>query len=60
MQPIKKQESHIIYQIISDQPDCCGECGCRLDLIETIVVNGDHLFVAECLGCHSKVFLIEE
>jgi len=51
---------HPIYYIMSDQPDCCGKCGSRVDLLEIKVVNGERVFVTECLGCHREILIIEE
>ena len=49
-----------IYYIMSDQPDRCGNCGSRLDLLEIVVMDGERVFVSECLGCHREVLLVEE
>jgi len=49
-----------IYYIMSDQPDHYGHCGSRLDLLEIKVINGERVFVSECLGCHREVFIVEE
>lgn len=55
----EKQADHLIYHIMSDQPDCCSKCGSRLDLKEIKVVDGERIFVNECLGCHREVLLVE-
>lgn len=60
MQLTGKQMDCPIYYIMSDQPDCCGECGSRLDLIEIKVIDGERVFVSECLGCHREALLVEE
>jgi hypothetical protein len=56
----EKQFDYPIYYIMSDQPDCCGRCGSRLDLLGIKVIDGERVFVSECLGCHREVLLVEE
>ena len=56
----ERQDDGPIYYIMSDQPDCCGKCGSRLDLIEIVVIDSERVFVSECLGCHREVLLVEE
>lgn len=48
-----------IYIIMSDQPDCCGFCGARLELIEIKEIEGERVFVNECLGCKREIFIVE-
>lgn len=60
MQLSEQQTDCSIYYIMSDQPDCCGKCGNRLDLVEFIVVEGERVFVSECIGCHREVLIVEE
>jgi len=60
MHCIEKQTDRPIYYIMSDQPDCCGKCGSRLDLLEIRMVDGVRVFVSECLGCHCEVQIVEE
>lgn len=60
MQHIEMQTDYPIYYIMSDQPDCCGKCGSRLDLIEIKLIDGERVFVTECLGCQREVLLVEE
>ena len=56
----EKKFAEPIYYIMSDQPDQCGQCGSRLDLLEIKVINGERVFASECLGCHREVLLVEE
>lgn len=49
-----------IYYIMSDQPDCCGKCGSRVDLREIRMIAGERVFVTECLGCHREILIVEE
>jgi hypothetical protein len=56
----EKQANRPIYYIMSDQPDCCGKCGSRLDLVEIRVVDGEQVFVSECLSCHREVLIVED
>lgn len=60
MQFTAKQADNPIYYIMSDQPDCCGKCGSRLDLAEIGVVDGERVFISKCLGCHREVLIVEE
>lgn len=60
MQLIEKQAERPTYYIMSDQPDCCGKCGSRLDLVEIRVVDGERVFVSECLVCYQEVLIVEE
>ena len=54
------QTDYPIYYIMSDQPDCCGKCGSRLDLVGIRVIDGEQVFVSECLGCNREVLLVED
>lgn len=60
MQITEKQTDRPIYYIMSDQPDCCSKCGSRLDLVEIRVIDGERVFVSECLGCNREVLLVED
>ena len=60
MQHIEMQTDYPIYYIMSDQPDCCGKCGSRLDLIEIKFIDGERVFISKCLGCQREVLLVEE
>ena len=53
------QTDYPIYYIMSDQTDCCGKCGSRLDLVEIRVIESERIFVSECLGCNCEVLLVE-
>jgi hypothetical protein len=59
MQLTEKQSDSSIYFIMSDQPDCCGKCGSRLDLKEIKMIDGERIFVNECFGCHCEILIIE-
>lgn len=52
-------QSEPFYQGMSDQPDCCGSCGARLDLIDTKVVDDEVVYVCQCLGCSRDVWVVE-
>ena len=49
-----------LYYIMSDQPDSCAQCGARVDMIEIIEIDGECVYVNECLGCHQEVLFVEE
>ncbi len=48
-----------LYQGMSDQPDCCGTCGARLELIEIYMEGTERVFACECLGCHRHIKVVE-
>ncbi|MBY0576036.1 MAG: hypothetical protein K2P67_05515 [Gallionellaceae bacterium] len=60
MQLAERQDDYPIYYIMSDQPDCCGKCGSRVDLLEIKMIDGERVFVTECLGCHRETLIVEE
>lgn len=49
-----------VFVIMSDQPDCCGECGSRLELIDERPIDGEHVFVGYCDRCITLTLLVEE
>ncbi len=53
------QTDYPVYYIMSDQPDCCGRCGSRLDLVEIRVIEGERVFVNSCNECHREVLVVE-
>ncbi|MBI5918859.1 MAG: hypothetical protein HY849_05755 [Nitrosomonadales bacterium] len=59
MQITEQQTPPPIYYIMSDQPDCCGKCGSRLDLAEIRVIDGESVFVTSCGECHREVLIVE-
>lgn len=60
MQFDENQTDYPIYNIMSDQPDCCGKCGTRLELVGIRMVGSERVFISECLGCHREVLIVEE
>lgn len=60
MQLAEMQLDRTIYYIMSDQPDCCGKCGNRLEWVELRVIDGERVFVSECISCHREVLIVEE
>jgi hypothetical protein len=59
MQALESQPDHPIYFIMSDQPDTCGYCGSRLEFIEIKEIEGERVFVNECLGCKREILMVE-
>jgi hypothetical protein len=49
-----------VFVIMSDQPDCCGECGSRLELIDERKIDGEYIFVGYCGRCVTLTLLVEE
>lgn len=47
------------YFIMSDQPDTCGYCGARLEFLVIKEIEGERVFVNECLGCKSEILMVE-
>jgi hypothetical protein len=60
MQPAEKYASCTVFQIMPDQPDCCGKCGSRLELMEIVMINDEHLFVSFCDECQREVLTVED
>ncbi len=60
MQTAEKYASCMVFQIMSDQPDCCGKCGSRLELIELVMINDESVFVFFCDECQRKVLIVED
>jgi hypothetical protein len=56
----EKQADRPIYFIMSEQPDCCSKCWGRLELVEIRVIDGEQIFVSECLTCNCEVLLVED
>ena len=49
-----------IFYVMSDQPDCCGKCGSRLELIDIVQMEEEHVFVSWCEACRREVLIVEE
>lgn len=49
-----------IYFIMSDQPDTCGYCGARLEFFAMKEIEGERVFVNECLGCKREILIVED
>ncbi len=47
------------YQIMSDQPDCCGKCGSRLVLVDATHIDGERAFLSHCKCCQTEVLIVE-
>jgi hypothetical protein len=47
------------YFIMSDQPDTCGYCGARLEFLSMTEIEGERVFVNECLGCKRGILMVE-
>jgi len=50
MLPPERQVEAPNYFIMNDQPDTCGYCGARLELLEVKEIEGERVFVNECLA----------
>jgi hypothetical protein len=59
MQPLKSQPDYPIFFIMSDQPDSCGYCGARLEFLTIKEIEGERVFVNECLGCKREILMVE-
>ena len=55
----EKQADRPIYYIMSDQPDCCGKCGSRLELVEVRLIDDERVFVNICGECSREVLVVE-
>jgi hypothetical protein len=47
------------YFIMSDQPDTCGYCGARLEFLAMKQIEGEQVYVNECLGCKREILMVE-
>ena len=59
MQPLESLPDYPIYFIMSDQPDSCGYCGERLEFLAINEIEGERVFVNECLGCKREILMVE-
>lgn len=59
MQPLESLPNNPIYFIMSDQPDSCGYCGARLEFLALKEIEGERVFVNECLGCKREILMVE-
>jgi hypothetical protein len=48
------------YQIMADQPDCCGKCGRRLELVNATYIDGERVFLSHCGCCQHDVLIVED
>lgn len=49
-----------IFYIMSDQPDCCGKCSSRLELIDIVQMEEERVFVSWCEECQREVLIVED
>ena len=59
MQNVEQLEVGPTYFIMNDQPDTCGYCGARLEFLEMKEIEGERVFVNECLGCKREILMVE-
>lgn len=62
MMVLKTRESYpdMVFYIMSDQPDCCPKCQTRLDFVEKIKIDDEHVFVKFCDECQREVLIVED
>lgn len=62
MTALKTRESipNMVFHIMSDQPDCCPKCQTRLDFVEEIIIDDEHVFVKFCDECQREVLIVED
>lgn len=56
----RKITADTIFYIMSDQPDCCPKCGCRLDMLEMVMIDSEQVFVKFCDECQREVLIVED
>ncbi len=50
-----------VFYMMSDQPDRCGKCSSRLELIDIVrVEEEDRVFVSWCEKCQREVLIVED
>lgn len=60
MHALESPPDYPIFFLISDQPDTCGYCGARLEFLEIKEIEGERVFVNECLGCKREILMVED
>ena len=62
MTDLNSRESYpdMILYIMSDQPCCCPKCQTRLDWIDEVMIDDDHVFVKFCDECQCEVLMVED
>jgi DNA-directed RNA polymerase subunit RPC12/RpoP len=58
--PAIESDSELHFQIMSEQPDCCGRCGRRLELIELTEMEGERVFWSRCSDCQREILVLED
>jgi len=60
-QTIRREQAPArVFVIMSDQPDCCGDCGSRLEIIDETRIDGERVFVGYCGRCIALTLLVDE
>ncbi len=54
-----EESCNTVFQVMSDQPDCCPKCQTRLDFIEVITKEDERVFVNFCESCQRTIFIVE-
>jgi hypothetical protein len=49
-----------VYQIMTEQPDCCHGCGSRLVLLDIANIDDERVFLCECPECQRIVPVVED
>ena len=49
-----------VFQVMSEQPDCCPKCQTRLDFIEVLTKEQERVFVNFCASCQRTIFIVED
>lgn len=49
-----------IYYIMSEQPNRCPHCHCRLDIIEAVFIENEEIQVNYCGECDIEILMIED
>ena len=62
MTALKTRESipNMVFYIMSDQPDCCQKCQTRLNFVEEVMIDDEHVFVKFCDECQREVLIVED
>ena len=49
-----------VYFIMTQHPNCCPYCQCRLDIVETVLILEDEIQVNFCDKCGIEILMIDE
>lgn len=52
--------TNTVFQVMTEQPDTCHQCGSRLTLLEVIGTGDERVFVCKCNACQRIIPVLED